>query len=303
MSKVIRQIWLVAWLAGIPAAAEAIYWFSDADGTNLDSGGALMDARFRFEIGVFADAFVPSAANMNQWARHWRPAARTPYNAVSKRFSDVFTVTENPAPFTVGAAAYIWGFRGDAVSGEWILFRHPDWEWPEPNAINPLPPEWNAANATPILGGINASGSPFLMQSAAVTNAAPPDTTWAQWRAEFLTGESLDRPGDDPDKDGVSNLIEFVFGTPPKQAGPPPVTPVGLAETGGEKFLQIAIPRRIDHPATLVVEVSGDLIDWHAGDAHTMVVSDTVDTLLVRDKTPFAPPVTKRFMRLRASLP
>ena len=67
--------------------------------------------------------------------------------------------------------------------------------------------------------------------------------------------------------------------------------------------LQISIPRRIDRMATLNVEVSSDLEQWDSGTAFTEVVSDGLSALIVRDKTAFTPPLTKRFMRLRASLP
>lgn len=134
------------------------------------------------------------------------------------------------------------------------------------------------------------------MKSASVTNAAPPSTSYLQWQTEHLPGEPLDGPGDDPDNDGVLNLLEFVFGTLPKTAGAPTVTPVSLVV--GK--LQIFIPRRIDRPAVLTVEVSPDLVNWSSGPAHTAVVTDDVSGLVVRDLTPLDPANPKRFMRLKA---
>ena len=52
-------------------------------------------------------------------------------------------------------------------------------------------------------------------------------------------------------------------------------TPLSLVDVGGVKYLQIRIPRRIDHPAALVVEVSADLVHWNSGAAHTAVVEDS----------------------------
>lgn len=278
---------------------ENINWFSDAGKTNLDSSGAAMNAGFRFELGVFDGGFVPNAGNLAEWASHWQPVQRVSYNPSTSRFAAVFTVSGNPPPFISGATAYVWGFRGSPSSSEWILFRHGDWEWPVPNPLSPFPLEWNASAATPVIGEILASGSPFLMKSAAVTNAAPPTTIWVQWRADQLAGEPLDEPGDDPDDDGSPNLLEFVFGTDPRVANAPVATPVALVSG----HVQITIPRRIDHPATLVVEVSGDLANWQSGPAHTETVSNTVTSLVVRDLTPFGGANPKRFLRLRAVLP
>jgi hypothetical protein len=287
-----------------PARAERILWFSPANAVNLTSADppTPMDGGFRFELGVFEGLFTPTPQNKDQWAQHWRPAARTAYDAGAKAFNDAYDVEDNTAPFTVGKPAYVWGFRGDPASGEWILFRASSWTWPVVNPLNPEPPSWNAAAATAVIGEIKPSGSPFLMQCAEVSQAAPPPTTWAQWQAEELEGELQDQPEDDPDRDGMANLIEFVFGTPPKQAGMPVITPVTIAEHGGLPYLQMSVPRRVDHPATLVVEVTGDLLTWNSGSLHTEVVSDTLEALVVRDKVPFQAPMGGRFMRLRVTV-
>lgn len=290
---------LAAFLAGMAARAETIYWFSDAGKTNLDSTGTPMDGAYRFELGVFNGSFVPTLANMAEWAAKWNAAKRTSYNAANKKFAGTFTVTNNTAPFVSGKPAYVWGFRGDALNGEWILFRLSSWTWPVPNPMNPFGLDWNAGSATAVIGQIDADGNPFLMQSAAVTNAAPPSTTWTQWKAEFLAGEPLNGKDDDPDRDGSSNLLEFVFGTTPTSAGAPVATPVELA--GGH--LQITVPRRIDHVAVLTVEVSSDLTNWHSGPAHTEVVDDGIAALIVRDLTALDASHPQRFMRLSASIP
>ncbi len=134
-----------------------------------------------------------------------------------------------------------------------------------------------------------SSGSPFLMKSAR-------SQTFTQWQVEQLTGEPLDGPGDDPDGDGSSNLLEFVFGTPPKSAGPATVTPVALVAG----HAQITIPRRPDRPARLTVEVSGNLSDWQSGPAATQLVDDEVAAMIVRDLVPIDPVHPRRFMRIKA---
>jgi hypothetical protein len=286
---------VAACLAGTRLDAETIAWFSDAGKANLDGAGVAMDGAFHFELGVFSSGFEPTASNVGQWAAHWVVADSETYNPApaSCRFSGQFVVSTNNAPFTVGAKAWIFGYRNTPTGSETLLFRGSGWTWPAPNPMNPVATEWNAGAANEVvLGSINPGGAPFLMQSVSAQ-------TYAQWQVQYLTGDPLDKPGDDPDHDGSPNLLEFVFGTPPKTAGAPAATPVALV--GGH--LQITIPRRSDHPAFLTVEVSSDLANWDSGASHTQTVSDGPAALVVRDLTPLDTDHPKRFIRLRAALP
>ncbi len=294
MAKSCWLIWVVGWLAISVSRAETIRWFSVTGSNNLTSVGPLMSGAFSFELGVFNGSFVPTAANAAQWAAHWVPARRVSYNGPNKRFDGQFTVVNNAAPFTVGKAAYVWGFQNGAASSEWILFRNPAWTWPAPNPMNPFGVDWDAASATAVIGSIDPDGSPFLMKSATVT-------TWQQWRDVELAGEPLNAPNDDPDRDGVSNLLEFVFATPPQQANAP-ATSSEIVTISSQKFLQITIPRRLDRLATLTPQVSPDLTNWASGPAVTTVISDTPAALVVRDLTPLAPGAARRFMRVKAEL-
>ena len=259
-----------------------------------------MDGGFNFELGVFTGSFVPTLANTAQWAANWVPAQRVAYNGTFQQFVGEFTVEDNTAPFSVGKLAYIWGFKVGVGSSEWILFRKSTWTWPVPNLMNPTPPHWDAADATAIIGTIDAGGSPFLMKSAAVT-AISPTTSWDQWSLTELAGVASG-PNDDPDHDGTSNLLEFVFGTAPKVASAPPATPVERVTVSSQQFLQISLPRRLDHLATLTVQVSPDLLNWNSGAGATITVSDTPEALIVRDLTPLAPGAPIRFMRLKAEI-
>ena len=280
------------------SAQTTISWNSDANAVTLTSSGSAMDGDFRFEIGVFSGSFVPTSSNMASWAANWNPAQRTSYNASTKRFASSITPLNNTSPFTIGKTAYVWGFKGDASSSEWILFRAPTWTWPDADTYPPDSQSWFAKNATPVIGSINSSGNPVLMTSAAVTNATPPATLFAQWQADYLTGEPLNGPNDDPDKDGMPNLLEFIFGTFPKTAGAPVATPVTLVSG----HLQITVPRRIDRTATLTVEVSDNLLDWNSGTSFTEVVDDGLSALVVRDLTAIDVSHPQRFMRLRAAV-
>jgi hypothetical protein len=285
-----RFLCVAAFLACSRLEAEIISWFSDAHKTNLDAAGASMDAGFQFELGVFSDSFVPTSLNVSQWSSHWVVADSTTYNAATHRFSGQFMVRDNTGPFVLGTQAWILGYRITPTGTDRILFRNTGWTWPSPNPLDPLATEWNATAAdVVVMGNVNSSGSPFLMKSVV-------QQTFAQWQTEHLTGEPLNGPGDDPDKDGSSNLLEFVFGTPPKSAGAPTATPVTLA--GGH--VQITIPRRIDRLALFTVEVSENLSNWQSGPSFTETIDDGPSALIVRDLTLFDPAHPQRFMRLKA---
>ena len=301
--------------------ATTIIWGSEVFSDLLDSKGAIMGDTYIFELGAFKPGFTPNLSNKEQWAANWVCVqAKTYNNNMSvKQYEGLydFAVENNSTLIPQGAAVYVWGFQGGVTSSEWILFRKSTptaWTWPEPDPMNPdltLNPNltyWNAADAAIVLGIghlniVDEWGQPVLMRSIAVTGAASPPTTWQQWQAAELAGEpQLNGPDDDPDHDGVSNLMEFVFGTSPTQAGAPPVTPVEIVTVSGQQYLQITIARRIDHVATLTVEVSPDLTHWDSGPSHTTVVSNLPPALVVRDLTPLGSGATRRFMRLKAEL-
>jgi hypothetical protein len=280
-------------------AAETILWYSDADGVNLDGAGNPMDSAFQFELGVFAGGFQPTASNYSQWAAYWTSADSTPYLVNGQRFNGSLEVVSNDAPFTVGAKGWVLGTKTTTTGTEKILFRRSDWLWPAPNPMNPVSKEWRA-NAGGILevvmGELDPAETQFLMRSQTLR-------TYDQWRALELDGEPLNNPNDDPDRDGVPNLLEFVFGSNPNIPGTPPLTDISIVDVGGNDHLQISIPRRRDHIALLKVQVSSDLVTWNDGDAFTEVVADGSMEWVVRDKTPFPPAGGRRFMRLQASLP
>ncbi len=290
-----RFHWLIVviGLAGFVAKAEEIQWFSDAGQVNLDSQNQAMDAGYTFEIGVFSGGVMPTPQNISQWSANWVAADSTTFNGTALRFNNLFVVTNNHAPFVVGANAWIFGYKTTPIGTERILFRSVDWTWPAPNPMNPFVIEWNAKDATiVVLGSINGSGTPSLMKSAR-------QQTFGQWQTEYLTGEPLNTPNDDPDQDGVSNVLEFVFGTLPKAPNPPTATPSTLVAGN----MQMSVPRRTDRLANLVIEVSANLIHWNSGASHTEIISNDASALVVRDLTPIDAAHPWRFMRLRVTLP
>lgn len=299
-------------LLALPALANRIYWYAPPATLNLTSDGTPLDARFQFELGVFRDGFVPNTANRSEWATYWSPAQRTPYVPTTASppsdtggFSGLFEVEDNAAPFLSGRPAWIWGFRYDPAGSEWILCRATSWTWPTPNPLNPNPIFWNASAATPLIGTIHSTtpdGTPVLLRTAKVNDAAGPATPWSQWQATELANEPLNGPHDDPDGDGTINLLEYVFGSPPKTPTPPPAMPLEAVTTETGTFLQIRIPRRKDHPANLTVETSPDLAIWNSGPTATTVIEDTPAAWVVRDTSPLTGPAPCRYLRVKIQL-
>jgi hypothetical protein len=282
-------------LATLPA--ETITWFCDPVSANRDADGQPMNGFFRFQLGAFAAGFVPTPSNAAQWAENWVPAATADYHEGNKLFQGQFTLTANTAPFTVNAKAWIWGFRDGAAGGDWILFRAPGWRWPAANPLNPPLRQWNTKDATEVvLGQVEATGSPFLMQAAEVA-------TYDQWRTSALAGHPADSADDDADGDGVANFLEFVLGSLPDDPSSVVRPPVSMVEIAGQKHLQMTVPRVPGRWFDGAVEVSGDLSDWRSGAPFTTIVSDGAEGLVVRDLAPLDPQNPKRFIRFKASEP
>lgn len=279
--------------------AENIGWESPADGVNQQSSELAMDAGFTFQLGVFSGGFVPSPLNLADWDAFWHVADESTYSTSAKRFAGIHTVTDNEPPFLAGTPAWIMGTKVTSTGTEKILFRRPSWTWPTPNEFNPLGPIWSVngdANIDVVIGTVNPGGVPFLMRSEVIRD-------YPQWRALTLVGEPRDAPGDDPDGDGVSNLMEFVFDTDPKNPASRNTAAGSFVNISGEDYLQLAIPRKRSHLATLTVQVSSDLEAWNSGPAFTEVVSDDPLMWTVRDKTSRSASGGKRFIRLQAVLP
>lgn len=294
LKVIFASVALIAITAGT-CLGENIAWFNNPGATNLDAIASPMDDGFDFSLGVFSAGFTPTAGNISEWEGNWHSAQTSEYNPTTKRFASLYKVISNAAPFGVGAPGWIFGKRETNGVREWILFRRDNWNWPAPNPANPFSLDWNVESANVVVyGNTNTNGSPFLMQAALVP------ITYDQWKLTALAGEPKDAPLDDPDGDGVVNLIEFALNANPLAS--PDAAVMTYALVGGH--LQGFFPRRADHQVTLVVEVSSDLVTWQSGSEHIEVLEQGLFHLRVRDLTPMDPvSAPRRFMRLKAELP
>lgn len=251
---------------------------------------------------MFTGGFVPNSTNTSLWASNWVPARRVGYNASKRVFSDIFTVTTNVPPFSVGAAAYVWGFQGSEKQGEWVLYRRSTWTWPAPAAAgSPTTLLWSsgATNVLPVVGTVNfPTNLGFHIRTVAISNSLPPPTSWSRWSTENLGAVPPAGVSGDANSNGVTDALEFALFLEPGEK-PNPGSWLQIGQTNGNRHLEVRIPRRRDRPATFLVEVSTNLMQWTNGTNFTEVVEDSPQALVVRDKTPISEGGDRRFLRVQ----
>lgn len=109
-------------------------------------------------------------------------------------------------------------------------------------------------------------------------------------------------PADDPDGDGIVNLMEYALaGGDPGSSNCGILPVVSILTDGNLDYLALTVQKNpTSNGVNFVVEVSGDLLDWTAGVGHTVIVGETANTLIVRDHTPVSGS-TSRFIRLKVA--
>ena len=294
----------------LPGAAMAnrINFYSTPGQPGFGSDGAALDENTSFELGVFANGFVPSATNTAQWSANWVPAQRAKYSGAKNFFTAICQVTNNAAPFTAGAPAYVWGFNGSEAQGQWILYRSTNWTWPLADDTAPATRFWSAKDANVVVvGSLPANASGVSLRPVAIANSLPPSTKYSQWKLDTLGGTALGNPSDDADGDGIANIIEFISGTSPTSAADRPASASAQGQTGfdaGKSYLEIRVSRRRDRPANFTPEVSSDLSAWTSGTNVASEVTNAPDAataVTMRDKTPIGEGGAQRFMRVKVS--
>ncbi len=137
-------------------------------------------------------------------------------------------------------------------------------------------------------------------------------TNWAA--SQGLSGANA-QPDADPDHDGLTNLQEFAFMTNPN-AGSSNTAPSFATTAGATKYGEITFPvRKFTTGLTYSVEASNTLVSnswttilWTSTDgfsaANVSAYTDMTDRTVVtiRD-TVASPPATRRFLRVRVSIP
>lgn len=144
--------------------AVTIHWVSAAEDFVYESDGTLASSGdFNFELGTFADGFVPTDTNLASWQANWHLLDIGTYSSVTGRFAGTVSLLDTPAPdgsilngdasdpasFFFGKDAFIWVYnQNTTIDGtlEWNLLTNPNGDgsdpataWSFPTAIDSGP--------------------------------------------------------------------------------------------------------------------------------------------------------------------
>lgn len=149
-----------------------------------------------------------------------------------------------------------------------------------------------------------SDGAVAVSQEIAIT-ATSTTPIYANWIAGFPSLAGQNAPNDDPDRDGIPNLIEYaLLGGNPGGANTGILPTISTTNIGGNNYLTLNVAKNsLAVGITYTVEVGDDLTTWNSGVDNTFVITDAASSLVVRDKTPVGGGVSKRFIRLKISLP
>lgn len=154
----------------LPAAT--VNWGSPYFSDLATSTGDRIEAGFTFELGVFADSFVPTAENVNDWESNWKTFDVASYDEESGYFTgtaDIMANGSSSSPVAdVGVnfserEAYVWVYNSSSPgsNSEWFLARSAGWvlpSAPEDDCCDGrLPLQWSiddlATGESPVVGG------------------------------------------------------------------------------------------------------------------------------------------------------
>ncbi len=171
-------------LAGV---AGSIDWGSSVQDKLYDANGAALTSGYQFELGTFADGFVPDASNTDLWEANWKLIEQASFNAPMQYVAENSILTntgpwltwerdqtgDETAPlmnanlFAPNEQVYVWAFNGKTVDSttQWALLtgngvtQDTDWQLTtglgEPTATTR---QWRLSNAdTAVFGGLNGT--------------------------------------------------------------------------------------------------------------------------------------------------
>jgi hypothetical protein len=151
------------------------------------------------------------------------------------------------------------------------------------------------------LASLNPGGTPGFV------NSAPP----IDWRAAYfseaeLLNATISGPLADADFDGVSNLLEHIFGTDPRDASSIDLPTVSMVSDGEETYAEFSYRLRQGLTGFRIrIEASSDLAEWKNAEGDFTIQSevdngDGTSTITARDENP-AGAQLGRYFRIRVN--
>ncbi len=187
-------------LAVVPTAqAVTVHWGNALNSTLVKSDTTPISAgdSLRYEVGVFAAGFTPTAANPSEWAANWKRLDSASYNATASYFSSSFdlvpsssgaTTATSTSPETVsyqvpsGTKVYLMVYNNTAMdeTTELFLGTNPTWITAPPSDTQlDKPLNLRLSGITqPIFGGANSVPSGGIK--------TPPVSAYALQTATFI---------------------------------------------------------------------------------------------------------------------
>jgi hypothetical protein len=127
-------------------------------------------------------------------------------------------------------------------------------------------------------------------------------TALENWRGrKFLSPWNTGNAGNlaDPDKDGISNLLEYAFGFDPWIANPVSPVVLGAQSRGGKRHLSLLLNRSADD-LNYIVEASDNLTNWSPVKTYVGTMPDADDPHFVDTGHDLnAPAASRRFLRVK----
>ncbi|MCW1914641.1 PEP-CTERM sorting domain-containing protein [Luteolibacter sp. GHJ8] len=180
------------------APAATINWGSPVLSTTADSKGEALDSSYSVELGAFANGFVPTAENTEDWAANWRTFSVASFDPELGYFTGTADLlvgggSSDPLADTginfSDMEVYVWVFNSTTMEpeSEWFLGRSDSWVMPTaPTECcdNGLPTQWSTTDFTtsdtpvygaqgPVFGGgVSDNPGVYTIQTHTVPEAS-----------------------------------------------------------------------------------------------------------------------------------